>query len=267
MLSKLLKIKRNTEESTNKASSRTLAPQLHTSIAKDSFLGDTMNRRFLAVLFLLISICATSAMADSLSISFASGFQGGVTLSNNGSGGINFAFSNANVSGATPIFDSLNSFPNNPFTIGPGIVLNGASAFTTSSTSVQIGNSDSTMAGLLTGNINFITISQTNGSPGAFAINISLTNVDYSCADGCVSSNVLSSLAFGAAGNLTFTFGFTNGPQTMDDLLAIASTPDSTFKSAGYTGTINTVPEPASLALFGSGMLAGGSFVRRKFKK
>jgi hypothetical protein len=227
----------------------------------------SLNCKFLALLLVLISIGATSAMADSLSISFASGFQGGVTLSNNGSGGINFAFSNANVSGATPIFDSLNAFPYNPFTIGSGIVLNGGGAFTSPSTSVQVGNSDSTMSGRLTGNINFITISQTNGSPGAFAINIKLTNVDYYCADGCVSSNVLSTLAFGAAGNLTFTFGFSNGPKTMDDLLTLASTPDTTYKSAGYTGTINTVPEPASLALLGSGMLAGGSFVRRKFAR
>src|SRR5262249_42329754 len=151
--------------------------------------------KLLAVLLVLISIGATSAMADTLSISFGSGFGGGVTLSNNGAGGIKFVFSSATVTGGPPIFYSFKALPNNPFTIGSGIVLNGAGAFTTSATSVQIGSSDSTMSGLLTGNINFITISQTSGSPGAFAININLTDVNYACADGCVSSNVLSTLA------------------------------------------------------------------------
>jgi hypothetical protein len=218
----------------------------------------------LTAVFVVMAFGATSAFADS--ISFVSGFGGGVVVANNGSNGISFTFSPATVSGATPIFDSLNSFPNDPFLIGNGIVLNGFGTFTTPSTSIKVGNSNSTLAGLLTGNINFITISQTSGSPGAFAINIGLSNISYSCINACVSSNVLSNLAFGGKGNLTFTFGFENGPQTLADLLAVSSTPNASFQSDGFTGTINTVPEPASLALFGSGILTCAGFARRKFR-
>jgi hypothetical protein len=225
--------------------------------------------KFLGVILVLISAAASSAVADSISFVTPS-LGGGVTVANNGSGGIGFTFSNAFVSGATPFFDSLNSFPDNPFNIGTGIVLNGAGAFTSSSTSVQVGDSASTATGLLTGNINFITIVG-SGSPGAFAINISLSDVNYSCIDACVSSSVLSNLAFGGNGNLTFTFGFdpNNGPQGMSQLLAIASTEKASYTSRGFTGTIDTiaeVPEPASLALFGSGLVAAANFTRRKFR-
>lgn len=225
-----------------------------------------MKKVNILVLVLVFALCAMSSSAFADSLGFTSdGFQQ-VTVTANGAGGLVFNFGSAHVSGATPATDSLLFFPNNPFSIGNGITLHGDGSFNPFATAVQVGNSAFTNAGLLTGTIDFISIFQNAGSPGAFAINVGLVNLNYACGPGCLSSGVLSELAGGGAGNLTFTFGFTDGPQTMSDLLAMTGATAGTSSSTnnGFTGIVNTVPEPASLALLGSGLLAGGNFVRRK---
>jgi len=221
----------------------------------------------IAILTLALAVCFLSSSAFADSIGFTSdGFQQ-VTLTANGAGGLVFNFGSAHVSGATPVSDSLLFFANNPFSIGSGITLHGNGSFNPFAASVQVGTDPFTAAGLLTGTVDFISIAQTVGSPGAFAINVGLVNLNYACGPGCLSSGVLTELASGGVGNLTFTFGFSDGPQTMADMLSLTGASAGTTVSTnnGFTGIVNTVPEPASLALLGSGLLAGGNFVRRKF--
>jgi hypothetical protein len=223
-----------------------------------------MKRLALVVTLMMVSLFAGSAMADS--ISFVSDFQQHVTVTGNGAGSLSFSFGNGIVANATPVTDSLNFFNNNPFLVGGGIVMDAANNFTSPTTAVQVGASPLSAAGVLFGNINFITIGDSGLNNGAFTINIGLSNMTYLCGPGCTSSGVLSQLANGGVGNLTFTFGFVNGPQDLAALDAAAAT-TATFQSGGFSGTINTVPEPASLALLGSGLLAGGNFVRRKIAR
>jgi hypothetical protein len=241
------------------------------------------HRRLLAVLALAsLALLTPAAMADS--VSFAS--DSPLTIANINGGGISFDFgSNAIVSGATPKKDSLNKFSNIPFAIGSGIVLDGSGNFSSSLTTVAIGTSNfgdgDSGVGYFTGNINFITISNGNEA-GQFKISISLSEINYSCmgdpsAGGCALSGVLSEFALGGQGFLNFSFSLNGGPQNLDELLKVASTDGVSYRSDGFNGTINTdlsglrssvdttpVPEPASFALFGSGLLAAGGFVRRK---
>jgi hypothetical protein len=237
-------------------------------------------QKVLAVVLVLTacSLLAPVAMADS--VSFASSSP--LTLSSNGAGGIGFAFSPATVSAATPGSDSLNFITNIPFLIGGGIVLDGVSgSFSPSTTSVTIGSFEDSGVGLFSGNINFINISN-GANDGDFTISISLTDITYSCIGdpsdpvnpGCASSGVLSQFALGNEGFLNFSFTLGNGPQNLTQLLQVGSNEvnvngvSSSYSSDGFSGTINTeaaaVPEPASLALFGSGLLAGANFIRRK---
>src|SRR5579863_6741108 len=149
----------------------------------------------ITILGLAIGLMSSLALADS--ISFSSGFQSSVTITSNGAGGIVFGFGPAIVSGAAPPADSLNFFPNDPFQIGGGITLHSDGSFNPFATSIQVGIDPFSDAGVLTGTIDFMSIVQNSGSPGAFAINIGLVNLDYACGPGCFSSGVLSDLAAG----------------------------------------------------------------------
>jgi hypothetical protein len=241
----------------------------------------SQRRWIVGLTFATLLLLSSAAMADSLSFSS----NNPLTIANNGSGGISFTFGTATVSGAIPVTDSLNNFSNTiPFSIGSGITLNSLGNFSPSQTTVSIGTQDqfgdgSSGVGYFTGNINFIKISNGNQS-GQFNISISLSEIGYSCIGdptqgGCAGSGVLSEFALGGQGFLNFSFSLDGGPQNIDELLRIASTPGASYGSNGFNGTIDTnaptetstVPEPASLALFGSGLLAGGSFVRRKFAR
>jgi hypothetical protein len=224
----------------------------------------------LAALVLL----STAAMADSVN------FSGSLNLSSDGQGNIGFNFGNAAVTGATPWDDRLNDFSGVPFLLGSDIVLHqGVNTFSPSVTTVQIGTAANDGIGLFTGTIEFITIS---GFDGNFNIDIKLNSIQYRCIGAadeqhCVgASGVLSNLAVNQSGYLNFGFTFAgDGTHDVNELTQLGA---GVYSSDGFDGTLGTeqqpffsrtesatVPEPATFALVGSGLLAGANFVRRKF--
>ncbi|HEV8525681.1 MAG TPA: PEP-CTERM sorting domain-containing protein [Terriglobales bacterium] len=114
-------------------------------------------------------------------------------------------------------------------------------------------------SGQLTASINFITLSSTG--PGGFVLNIFLSNATYTCT-GCTFSPALSAFAAGGTGILSFQFtALSGGPQSVADLLNLGY--GQSFNTS-YSASLTNVPEPGSLALFGSGLIAAAGAIRRK---
>jgi hypothetical protein len=213
----------------------------------------------LLALFAIMSF-SLSASADDIS------FSGGVGINQTGSIGtpaVNFTFAGLTVTPGTLGGDALEGTavtitPNTAFSFTSVVGSNGY--FSPNSGSMSIGNGTT---GTLTGDIQFVTI--TGNGAGSFAISIGLSNINITGG----TSAFLTSLAGTTNGSGVFTFQFTAGGGLTDLLnMGLGS------GSLANTSTINTsvsgsvaVPEPASLFLLGSGLMAGGGFVRRKFKR
>ncbi len=115
--------------------------------------------------------------------------------------------------------------------------------------------------GTLTGDIQFVTI--TSNGAGSFSVSISLSNINITGG----TSAFLTSIAGNNDGNGTFTFQFTAGGGLNDLLnMGIGQSNLASVINTSVSGSVTTVPEPASLFLMGTGLLAGGRFVRRKLK-
>jgi hypothetical protein len=70
----------------------------------------------------------------------------------------------------------------------------------------------------------------------------------------------------GQTGTFTFTFtGLTGNSLTLDGTTLKFQTEVGSFHPTGTPG--NPVPEPASLALLGTGLISAGGFIRRKLNK
>ncbi|MDR3764885.1 MAG: hypothetical protein P4M01_12405 [Acidobacteriota bacterium] len=234
----------------------------------------------LKILFVLAVVPGVS-YADTV-INFASSGGNGITLTKE-TGGEYLTFSNLYVGSGSIGGTSYSS----DSAIGSAVTLSAGSGghffldsvssdgltgyFASNSTAtITIGNASS---GYLTGTLSLIeldtnTTSKYPSGHGSFSLSLTLTNMSYTCGTGCTYSTLLST--FAATGNgtnnayntITFTF---NGTTNVSSLLSVTSSGTTAAGSLdSYYDTVT--PEPASLALFGSCLLAAGMKFRGKAK-
>lgn len=213
----------------------------------------------LLALFALLTF-TVSASADDIS------FSGGVTLTQTGttsSPAVNFTFSGLTVTPGTLGGDALEgtAVSINPTTAFSFTSITGSNGyFSPNGGTMSIGNGTT---GTLSGDIQFVTI--TGNGLGAFSINIGLSNINITGG----TSALLTSLAGQQNGSGVFTFQFTAGGGLNDLLnmgLGTGTLGGKGSIATSVSGSVS-VPEPASLFLLGSGLMAGGGFIRRKLKR
>lgn len=220
----------------------------------------------ITLVLMAMALIVSPASATPITISVTSP----LSVVGNGSGQVTFTFGIGydqfnNVVNQTNLQTINNSIPINgalagkPWSTSPtGFTFDAnANTFTPSNAVISFGDAST---GVLSGTINYIALA---GSGGSFTLNVSLTGLTYTCGGGCTSNTVLSS--FGALGGGLLSTQFTIGNlQNTADLATFNNTSDRQSGNSTISGTVSAVPEPASLALLGTGLLTGGSFVRRK---
>ncbi|MGH9397899.1 MAG: PEP-CTERM sorting domain-containing protein [Terriglobia bacterium] len=163
----------------------------------------------------------------------------------------NVAFNNGTVLSTNPSPDSLSgaavTFPNFNLSYSSGAV------FTPSNGVFSINGGS---AGSLAGTINWMNLVQ-GGTQGTFDLGVGLTGITGTPG----TSGVLDSFISNAKGDGILTFQFNSGP-TLTSIQSLVAMNDPNGTQTSLSGTLST-PEPASLCLFGIGLL-GLAFVYRR---
>jgi PEP-CTERM motif len=206
----------------------------------------------LAILFTFVSVGA--ARADELQLT------GGIVSFTSASGGVNLGISPFTIQLSDPFGDSAvgstvsfgTSQPLAYFGVTSGNVASG-----TINNAPQL-FSITGSAGTLTGDIQSVVL--TNTTPGIFGLAVTISPITYSAAG--TPSDLLNQIYGAGNGGATISFQFSN--DNYKTLAGITGLTSGTIYSSA-SGSVAAVPEPASLMMLGSGLLAiGGLKMRRK---
>lgn len=207
---------------------------------------------FALVLMLAIAVMGNVAAADVITFSTAGVFNAGAATSGDGTNQITFG-TGANT--ATLLFNGTLPFSYPVDSASPSVGV-GLGTFQIAAT-----GSGATASGTFT-----LTINQTSPDSGTGSLGATITG----------SFSIIGGLG-GGSGSVNFnpnstqigsiTYVLNNGTNDTNVIqLNAAGSPAGTFGRASSVEALASVPEPASLALFGSGLLMGGNFIRRKIK-